>query len=256
MLENLRDFPRDAVDCFYEDFSDGIVCGLTPVIEKDTIVFSKGILKYNGKVYLISDLPPLPYAETTTEVAVKIVFQQEEERPDYIAQHFELLIDKTEKNDKNISTPKNEVEIFRFKLKKAAYLRSDYQDLEDFVTEYNTINVVHALYAGYGKPTLSPLVMRYFGQAALEFSPQNPWDISFVMLCVNSARVERDVILHYLRQRFANMESKANNRSTEKPEGLSNPEIHMQLVKVLEMIKREKAPVKRPLNQRHRITLD
>jgi len=253
MLENLRDFPRDALDCFYEDFSDGIVCGLTPVIENDTIIFSKGILKHKNKVYLMNTLAALPYDETHTEVAVKIVFQQEEERPDYIAQHYELLIDKT---DKNIPTPQNEIELFRFKLKKGAYLRSDYQNLEDFVTEYNTINVIHALYAGYGKPTLSPLVMRYFGRAALDFSPQTPWDVSFAMLCVNSARVERDIILHYLGQRLANVESKTNNRPSEKPEALSNQEIHMQLVKVLELIKREEAPRKRPMSQRHRITLD
>lgn len=244
MLENLRDFPREALACFCEDFSDGIVCGLTPIVEKDTITFSNGILKYQGNVYLVSGLAAIPYEETDTEVAVKIVFRQKEEKPDYKAQHFDFFI------DKNVLVAENEIELFRFKLKKGAYLRSDYQDLNDFITEYNTINIVHVLYAGYGKPTLSHLVLKYFAQVALGYNPQNTWDVSFAMLCLNSTRVERDVILNYLEQRLN------SGQSLKKSVDLSNQEIHAQLVKVLVLIKKEESPRKRTLSQRATITLD
>ncbi len=47
MLENLRDFPRDVLDIFCEDMSDGIVCGFIPTVNKEIITISKGIIKYH-----------------------------------------------------------------------------------------------------------------------------------------------------------------------------------------------------------------
>jgi len=55
MLEDFRDFPRDVLDVYNADMSDGIVCGLDPTVDKNTIVFSKGIAKYDGKLHVFHD---------------------------------------------------------------------------------------------------------------------------------------------------------------------------------------------------------
>ena len=56
MLENLRDFPRDVLDIFCEDMSDGIVCGFTPTVNQEIITISKGIIKYHCVVYVMKKM--------------------------------------------------------------------------------------------------------------------------------------------------------------------------------------------------------
>ena len=241
MLESLRDLPRDALDCFCEDLSDGIVCGFTPIVYEDTITFSKGILKYKGELFVVRDLTAISYAEINIEVAIKIIFMQEEEQHDFNSRVIDFIV------DDNATIGENEIELGRFKLKKGAYLRSNYQDLNDFTTEYNTINIVNMLYAGYNRPTLSPLILRYFAKAALELNPKNHLDITFAMLCLNSTRMEMDVILHYLRERLVHSDIADN---------LPNHEIHAYLLKAFDLVKKEGVPKRRMMNQRTKVMLD
>jgi len=241
ILENLRDFPRDALDCYCENLSSGIVSGLSPIVDKDFITFSKGVIKYNGSLYLVRDLAAIQYGTTDKEVAIKVVFDHAEDKHDYTAQYFEFHV------DDNISIADNEIELCRFKLKQGAYLRSNYQDLYDLTTEYNTINVVNVVYAGYRQPTMSHLIFKYFAKEVLSCNPPNNSDVSFAMLCMNSARIERDVVLYYLWNRLA---------LRNLPHSLTNHEIHEHLVQVLAIVKREGMARKRPLSQKPRVLLD
>jgi hypothetical protein len=96
----------------------------------------------------------------------------------------------------------DELELGRFKLREGAMLRSDYTDFFDFDTEYNTINIINSVYAGVGKSTLNPTVLRYFCQLVLKSASENACDLSFAMLCLNQERVERDLITLYLARRL------------------------------------------------------
>ncbi|MCL2593576.1 MAG: hypothetical protein FWD82_09460 [Defluviitaleaceae bacterium] len=238
-LENLRDFPRDVLDVYSEDLSDGIVCGLTPQIDKEIITFSKGIVKYKGELYVINNTPTIDYGVTEIEVLIKLNFYDEKKDKDYKTRLMEITI------DKDLEIKENQIEIGRFKLKAGAYLRSDYQDLYDFTTEYNTINVVHVLYAGYKEPTLSHLILKYFAKEALETRTQNVMDINFCMMALNSGRVERDVILNYIAYKLE-----------EELKPSSNEELHDSLVEVLKVIKRENSGLKRRRVADKKIILD
>jgi len=230
MLENLRDFPRAVLDCSYEGFSDGIISGLTPLVDKNNITFSKGVIKHKGEYFLVQDLTAIQYGATDKEVSIKIVFKENNQTPDYKIQNIDFLI------DPDVSVKDDEIELGRFKLKSGAYLRSDYQDLGDFTTEYNTINIVNVLYAGYNRPTLSHLILKYFAEAALASNSQNPLDVAFTLLCLNSTRIERDVILNYIWNRLG----------TESfPDKLTNNEIHAKLSHALEIVKKDGVPRKR-----------
>ena len=241
MLENLRDFPRDAVDCQSEDLSNGIISGLTPIVDKDTITFSKGIIKHKNEILLVRDLTAIQYGETDNEVAIKLSFTEKEKTSDFVIQRFDFHI------DADTVSKENEIELCRFKLKKGAYLRSDYQGLYDLTTEFNTINVVHVSYAGYKQPTLSHLILKYFAKATLGFNTANPLDISFGLLCLNSTRIERETILHYLWNRLG---------LHEYPGGLTNLEIHGMLTNALDVIKKDAVPRKRIVNKQRMVMMD
>ena len=242
MLENLRDYPRDVLDVYNEYLSDGIICGLMPKVDKDIITFSKGIVKYNGHLYLINAPTSITYGATDVEVIIKLSFYDQLRDNDYETEYVNIEI------DKDLEIKDNQIELGRFKLKVGAYLRSDYQDLYDFTTEYNTINIVNVLYSGYGQPTLSNMILKYFAKEALGSRTQNQMDITFSMLCLNSNRVEKEVIYNYIAYRLT--------EEIKPLESLENKDLHEKLVKVLVNIKRENSGLKRSRVSTQKIILD
>jgi len=239
MLENIRDYSRDVLDVYNENLSDGIVCGLMPKVDKDIITFSKGIVKHNLRLYVIDSPSSISYKETEVEVIIKLCFYDELKDNDYETQYINIEI------DPNLNILDNQIEIGRFKLKAGAYLRSDYQDLYDFTTEYNTINIVNVLYSGFNEPTLSNMILKYFAREVLNTRTQNQMDITFSMFCLNSNRVEREVIYNYIAFRLS-----------EEIKPLRNKDLHEKLVKVLGIIKRESSGLKRSRVQSQKIILD
>ena len=218
MLENLRDFPRDVLDIFCEDMSDGIVCGFIPTVNKEIITISKGIIK---------------------DVMLKLCFCDEIQEKDYKINDIQISID----SDMNLLP--NQIELGRFRLKKGAYLRSEYQDLYDFTTEYNTINIVNVKYAGQHQHTLNKMILQYFAKEAFEYQLKDGIDFSFCMLCLNSQKTERAVIQQYI----------AYKTGEEKKE-LSNAEIHKQLVKILEEIRKNSRMIKKKKTTNSKIIMD
>lgn len=238
MLESMRDFPRDVLDIYNENLSDGIVCGFIPNVDKEIITFSKGITKYNGNLYLVSKPISISYSETESDTMIKIKFYDETQDNDYKTIYIEIEID-----DVNIAD--NQQELGRFKLKKGAYLRSIYQDLYDFTTEYNTINIVNVKYAGYKESTINPLILKYFAEEAFKHKMQNSIDLSFCMLCMNTEKIERKVLYNYISYR---LDKDFNS--------LTNIEIHNDLVKILNKIKSESKSIKKNKISSNKIMLD
>lgn len=239
MLENMRDFPRNVLDIYNENLSDGIICGFIPNVDKEIITFSKGITKYNGNLYLLSNPVSISYGETESDTIIKINFYDEMQDNDYKTTYIEI------ETDNNINILDNQQELGRFKLKKGAYLRSNYQDLYDFTTEYNTINIVNVNYAGYKESTVSPLILKYFAEEVFKYKTQNSVDLSFCMICINSEKIERKAIYNYISYRL-----------DENIDSLTNTEIHSSLVKILGKIKSESKASKRRNIPLTKITID
>lgn len=239
MLENMRDYPRDVVDVYNEKLSDGIVCGLTPTVDRDIITFSKGIIKYKSRMYVIHDSNSISYKETDSEVVIKLNFYDEIRNKDCLSQFMDIEIDSSQ----NILD--NQIELGRFRLKKGAYLRSNYQDLYDFTTNYNTINIVNVLYSGVGEPTINNLILKYYAKAVLSTRTQNNMDMTFSMLCLNSDRVERGVINNYIAYKLE-----------EEIKPLTNEELHQKLVEILGNIKKENSGLRRKRAMGQKIIVD
>ncbi len=196
MLENLRDYPRDFTDIFLGNFSDGVIAGSELIVGKDKITVKKGIVKFNGRIYMMTDEYSMPYYPTNREAIIKIKFTDQEIEQDYKFNKSSIHI------EIEVEAGENEIELGRFKLKDGAFLRSTYTDFYDFTTEFNTINIINCQYAGIGKTTLNPLILEYFSRILLKFKSENYYDISLGMLFLNQNHMERDVIIHYISNRL------------------------------------------------------
>ena len=156
MLENLRDFPRNFFDIYFKNHSNGIIAGTDIHIGGNNITVRSGIIKHNGRIYMLTDEYEFPYYNTNKEVVIKVKFLGDSSEGDFSTYKTKIFLDDV------IEKSEDELELGRFKLREGAILRSVYTDFYDFETEFNTVNIINAEYSGYGKSTLSPDILRYF----------------------------------------------------------------------------------------------
>jgi len=228
-LESLRDFPRDTLNAFLKDYSDGIVSGGDIHVNKEILLVQPCVLKHKGKLYLIEEEFPMEYHPTDQWTGIYAKFTPETKNPDYDACTISIVFD-------DDLSPKNDcMELARFKLKQGAWLRYDYQDLEDFTTEYNTFNYVHAEYAAPHESTLCPWLLEYFAKQALIAGSENPLDMAFALDCLNTERISRNSVLFYI-----------SNKLNETFKAYSNAEMHKKLVLILKDIQKHAMKRKRP----------
>lgn len=196
MLENLRDYPRDFLDLYFQHYSDGIITGTNVLVEGNNLVVTKGIVKSHGRLYLLHKDYVLPYVATEKDTILKIKFLEQQNVNDFTSYETEILLDTF------LALGNNELEIARFKLKSGSKLRSQHENFQDLATEFNTITYLHVPYAGISKSTLHPVILQTFAKELLNFNPSNIYDVSFAYQCLNQDRVQREAILFYLSNRL------------------------------------------------------
>lgn len=208
MLEELRDYTRDYLDILYKDYTDGIIKGCTITIDDSNIYVSDGIIKYNNKIYILKEIEKFSYVSNNIYIMLKVRFKEAIEEEGFIIHSSELVL------DENLNLAINEMEICRFKLREGARLRNEHIDFTDLSTEFDTVNIIHSIYAGRGESTIAPIITRYFGRELFNTNIDNPLDISFALMCMQSTEpISREVIMDFIRSKidiadryFSNME--------------------------------------------------
>lgn len=239
MLDYLRDIPINFIDTFYGYYSDGIINGFNVTSEDNIIIISKGIIKFNGKMYVLNEDISIVCDILGENLVLKIRFYDTDDtEKDFAEYKTEILF------DTEFDLNENDIEICRFDLREGAKLRFDYVDLYDMTTQYDTVNLINVLYSGYNYPTISPKITRFFATEALKLGITEPIDISFCMMCINGDKaLDIEVIKTYISNRlgvstihadnnqifkfmckiFDNI--KNNNKAVGKRKGLSNKTI-------------------------------
>lgn len=193
MLEELRDFPREFLDAQFKGYSDGIISGCNLSVSDNYIKMSKGIIKYQGVIYLLGKDSKIEYTCNNKLMILKVKFLPEMLESDFKINAAEIsLID-------NLEIAENEIEICRFKLRVGAKLRIDHTDFTDLSTEYDTVNTIYSPYSAYEESSLNPEILQRFGRELLSCSVNEAWDISFAMMCVQSKEaIQKEIIMSYL----------------------------------------------------------
>lgn len=221
MLENLRDFSRDFIDIKYKDYSDGIIEGCTIEVDDKHISVSDGIVKFNGKIYILKGKESLTYECNNKYVMLKIRFK-DIKRDMYFEENTSTIV-----LDDNLNLNINEMEICRFKLREGARLRNEHIDFTDLSTEFDTVNIIHTNCASKGDSSLLPIITLTFAREMLNFNIDNALDISFLLLCVqNDEPIKRELIMKYIKSKM-----EVANRY------YSNMEIYQYLLQILNTTK-------------------
>lgn len=196
MLENLRDYPRDLMNIYYRDSSNGIISGCDININGYEIIINEGIIKHNNKIYTLRETFSIPYENYSKEMILKVRFLDEETDSSFLKFQSQVFL------DDNLDLMSNEVELCRFKLKEGAKLRENYVDFADLSTEYNTVNIINVKFAGNEIETLHPKIIKVFSEALLKSGSKEYEDLLFAMLSLNAKSVERNLVLQYINRKI------------------------------------------------------
>lgn len=223
-LDALRDLSLHFIQTNYAGFSDGILQGFDVETKQDQIIVHPGLVKCHDQILIHNETITIPYQATDEWVVLKISIESSHQDEDLFIQkanlNFGLLHE----------TKENEWEIMRFKLKQAAYLRTEYQNFNDLITEYNTVNPLYRKVAlANGEKGISPPMLQLFADYLREFRPQEGLDqnICFQIL-QNHGVLSTKALAFYISVRLG-------EDMSEQPEG-----IHQQLNRILMEIQRNK----------------
>jgi len=219
MLENIRDYPRDFINLYFQDYSDGILTGCSLEVKGNYININRGLIKFKDRMYMLNEVSKVDYEDSSNEMILKVKFLDSKEENDFEIYESNIYLDTGQKLEES------EFELGRFKFRKGAQLRDNYNQFTDFAIEYNTINLINVKYSSVSEPSIHPLISKMFAHQVLDNIEDSSLDISFAMQCLSNKVVNRKLIMAYLVKKLG-LEDKA----------YTNMEIYRFLRRILKLI--------------------
>lgn len=224
MLERLRDYPIDVTEAIFAGLSDGIITGCYPLIRETELEIQPGLLKKDGRIYCLNEPMTVSYTGSEKDTMLKLEVKSLPAEEDFEAVEFHCFL------TDQFTLSADELELARFKLKPGAYLRDDYEDMEDFATVYNTVNLIHRQHAATGGASLCPRVVQYFVRELMKYESQHPHDIALYYQVIDKElAVSGEMLVNYI-----------SNRQQQKAMLADNEEIYQELVKIVSRVKGER----------------
>lgn len=222
-LQTLTDYMYSLPKLMRYNFCNGIVSGLNITEENGEICIYEGVISYNSDLFLIEKMT-LPYKGDNELTYIKLSHMGVNDEKNALEHEFKLAIDSDFPKD-------NDIEICRFKLQKNAKIRYLYEDFEDFNTEFDTINIIHAKHSSMDNPTLNLKLLQYFANEMFKLNLTNNLDVTFCMQVLSANDVINVMaIITYI-----------EIKTTIKLEDLSNINLYKNLLSILQ---NEKANLK------------
>lgn len=221
MLLALKDHAMNFGNNLFAGYSDGIVKGCRLSFTDSAIILNRGLVRFSGNMYQISEPLSIKYEATNRLSACKLRFEPDEETDSCVIRSYHLLI--TDLEDEQ----ENDLELCRFKLQQGFRLRSEYVSFEDRITGYDTVNIIHCPFAAYGRSTLCPDIVMEFASEAMHYHLTEPQDLIFCTTVLAAhGEVTRDLLETYLL-----------TRNKQPDQEFSNEQLFADLVELLNKIK-------------------
>lgn len=198
-LEALWDFPAGLAGTMLDGWHDGILSGfgISYIMEdsgKGQLMVEAGSVLHKGQIVLAGQ-EVFPFDAFDKQVVVCLHILPGYPADDFYVWPLEVRIEEEIKDNRGL-------ELGRFRLSKGARLRKEYQDMQDFHTAYNTLDITNVPYAGPGGVTVPPVLLKVFARMVLENKAAGETDTSFALMCLGQAPVPRECLLWYISRRL------------------------------------------------------
>lgn len=231
LLDSMKAYAVDAIQLSYQDYGNGIISGCEITITDNILTIHKGLVNYQGNICFITENIDLQYQPTDKWNTVKLVFG--ELSKDFMFITMEMYAEISERTEHEASA----LELARFRLQKGAVLRTEHRNFLDYETEYDTLSMIEAEYAGYKESTICPELLYQFAEEAKEGDLSNGMDTAFLLQIWNmkGQSLNRKVIENYIAIRLGKTLKHMSNR-----------EIYESLAEILRKIKHSKPQTQEP----------
>lgn len=193
-------------ECMYAGYADGIIEGVPITPDENVIGVGPGVVLHDGRLYYQEATQYLKCEPKEEVQYLYLRFWEEQQKENEALYYGELLLTTVP------SERANDMELGRFLLKEGAVLRNDYQSLEDFKTEHNTLQIGNVPYAGRGEACVSPEITRYYGRELLKQEGLLSLDAAFAMECLRGDAVPMEMVKCYLTARLGRSLEEMMNR--------------------------------------------
>lgn len=208
MLEQLRDYPKEYIQLSFRGYSDGVVNGCEITWDDGRLTIAPGIVHRNGNLYFMEKPYTLDCFAEDKNQYLKVQFLTEINEAGKIVGNTRIIL------DGKMPDIACEIELCRFRLQEGARLRDSHENFEDYITEYDTVNLIHAPFAAKGKSTLNPIILMQFATETMNNHVLDPYDISFAMnVMANNGVIPAECIRQYLNIQLDGMVKAEENQN-------------------------------------------
>lgn len=192
MLDELRDYPRIISQMFMAEQGNGVIRGTKTTWDNGRLSIAPGLLCYNGNIYRMEKEYHLPCFAVDRLTYLKVRFMTGNREEGVLGSIGEIYYDE-------YPTEQEEIELGRFRLQEGARLRTEYESVEDYQTEFDTLNRIHMPWICPGGISLWPKLLLDYGNELLQTGTKEMADIAFAMQLVGGqGEVARELLLSYI----------------------------------------------------------
>lgn len=192
MLEELRDYPLMVSRMMLADCGNGVLKGTGITWEESVLKVRPGLILHGGNIYRMEETCSLRCPPTDQLMYVKVRFVTMDFEKDRMGGFGDVYLDDR--------LPENgEIELGRFRLQEGARLRCEYENFEDYQTEFDTVNRIHMPYVCPGGIGLWPELLKEFASELLKTGTEDGYDISFAMQALGSnGQISQELVSFYV----------------------------------------------------------
>ncbi|MGN0288406.1 MAG: hypothetical protein ACI4DQ_02170 [Lachnospiraceae bacterium] len=194
MLDELRDYPRVISQMLMAEHGNGIIRGTGISWDNERLSIAPGLLVHRGNIYRMETEYRLRCSFVDRLTYLKVRFMTSTGEKGLSGSIGEIYYDE-------YPAEREEIELGRFRLQEGARLRTEYESVEDYQTEFDTLNRIHMPWVCPGGIGLWPKLLLDYGKELLNTGTDNPVDISLAMqLLGNHGEVSGELLLWYIKK--------------------------------------------------------
>lgn len=174
MLDELRDYPLVISRMMFAECGNGVLTGTDITWEDNVLRIQPGLIAYGGNIYRMENTWSMDCPPTDRLTYINVRFVTMDYERDKMGGIGEIFL--SEEMPEHHS-----IELGRFRLQEGARLRTEYENFEDYQTEFDTVNRIHMPFICPGGAGLWPVLLRDYAMELLATGTDNPFDIAFAM---------------------------------------------------------------------------
>lgn len=196
MLRELYDYPRELSRLMFNDFSDGIICGLDFSLKDGELILSSGLVRFGGEIFrLHDDLNLSALAEENFLVADKEYFisaEKSSRKKEPCLTEKNLALTFTEQS------PPFSLGKFIFRGRRNFYLPELTDEPFDEIFSRSKLNLFDVPFAAKNAPTFHPLLFRLVKKFLSRKKNRTPFDYALFVHLQNNDTLSIETLAEYI----------------------------------------------------------